>query len=197
MISSSLTAAWWQQHACTCTCTCTGLLQYLSFLSNSQLAPGHLQAPGTGPYLDMGNILSKLQVKTSVQIVASKLDNLTPGLRYYIKNLLSLTSLEGKNLIGCEYKQRFVLPVVCAFGWCEWSEFVRQHGGCRAYGGCDSDTLILPWSISSHAAAAGQSAWHLAGSGNACSKHFWTDNHGQRGQSMKGFTGCYQSWQQP
>lgn len=46
----------------------------------------------------------------------SKLGNLPLGLSSYIKNLLSLTSLEGKHLIGCGDKQWFVPPLV----FCPW-----------------------------------------------------------------------------
>lgn len=53
--------------------------------------------------------------------MASKRGNLPLGFSYYIKNLLSLTSLEGKHLIGSGDKQRFVPPLV----FCPWLDVSR------------------------------------------------------------------------
>lgn len=71
---------------------------------------------GQGLILTREASFSKLQEKKQVQIVASKLGNLPLGFNNSINNLLSLTSLEVKHLIGCGDKQRFVPPLV----FCPW-----------------------------------------------------------------------------
>ena len=76
--------------------------------------------------------------------MASKPGKLPLGLSFYIKNLLSLTSLEGKHLIGCGDKQRFVPPSE----FCPWLGVSRVSLSSRREAaermGLDSATLVLP-----------------------------------------------------
>lgn len=70
------------------------------------------------------------------------------GLSFYIKNSLSLTSLEGKHLIGCGDKQH--RPWCFALGWeqAKWASSSVSSLQSKAL-----VVLMQLWSISTHAVA--------------------------------------------
>lgn len=111
------------------------------------------------------------------------------GLSFYIKNSLSLTSLEGKHLIGCGDKQQLGPPLM----FCPWlgaskvSFFISLES---AEQGSRSTHAAV---IHQYPCSCIQLVCSMPGRLGPRKLKVLLDYHGQHRRSMKRFTGYYQS----